>query len=167
MLRESAQKHNNIWISDKIIILDIPAVTQKIDAMPARDHYHINVKNALIADGWRIVREHVFIKYEDRHIWIDLQAERSSDEQVALFEVKGFEDVPSPVETLESALGQYVLYQAILEALEMTTPLFLTVPEEAYNNFLSHPFAQVGLRKVGVKLLIFDPIKEEVVQWIP
>ncbi len=142
-------------------------VKQNIHTMPARDRYHDSVKRALITDGWRIVREQVFIKYEDRHIWLDLQAERSPGEQVALFEVKGFEEVSSPVEALEAALGQYVLYQAILEALKIATPLFLTVPREAYDNFLSQPFSQVGLRRAGVKLLIFDPIKEEIVQWIP
>ena len=135
--------------------------------MPARDHYHNAVKRALIKDGWRIVREHVFVKYEDRHIWLDLQAERSSDEKVALFEIKGFEELTSPVAALEAALGQYVLYQAILEALDNATPLFLTVPREIYETFLSQPFSQIGLRKAGVKLLIFDPIKEEIVQWIP
>jgi hypothetical protein len=60
-----------------------------------------------------------------------------------------------------------VLYQAILEALEIATPLFLAVPTEAYDAFLSQPFSQVGLRKAGVKLLIFDPAQEEIVQWNP
>lgn len=113
------------------------------------------------------MREQVFVKYEERHIWLDLQAERTSDEQVAVFEVKGFEDVSSPVEALESALGQYVLYQAIFDALDIIMPLFLTVPKEAYDNFLSQSFSQVGLRRAGVKLLIFDPTKEEIVEWIP
>ncbi len=135
--------------------------------MPAKDRHHDTVKHALIKDGWHIVREQVFIKYEDRHIWLDLQAERSSDENVALFEVKGFEKLSSPVEALESALGQYVLYQAILDALDNAIPLFLTVPQEAYETFLRQPFSQVGLRKAGVKLMIFDPAKEEIVQWIP
>ncbi len=135
--------------------------------MPAKDRHHDAVKHALVKDGWRVLREQVFIKYEDRHIWLDLLAERSSDESVALFEVKGFEDLGSPVEALEAALGQYVLYQAILEALDNAIPLFLTVPKEAYVTFLSQPFSQVGLHKAGVKLLIFDPAKEEIVQWIP
>ncbi|HVU12796.1 MAG TPA: element excision factor XisH family protein [Phototrophicaceae bacterium] len=135
--------------------------------MPAKDRHHDAVKRALIKDGWRVVREQVFLKYEDRHIWFDLQAEHSSDEQIVLFEIKGFEELSSPVEALESALGQYVLYQAILEALENPTPLFLTVPREAYETFLSQPFAQTGLRKAGAKLLIFDPVQEEIVQWIP
>lgn len=134
--------------------------------MPAKDYYHDTMKRALVKDGWRVMREQVFIKYEDRHIWLDLQAERSLDEQIALFEIKGFEELASPVEALESALGQYVLYQAILEALENATPLFLAVPIEAYHTFLSQPFAQVGLRKADVKLVIFDPDKEEIVQWV-
>jgi hypothetical protein len=135
--------------------------------LPAPDHYHDTVKNALTKDGWRIVGEQIFVKYEDRHIWLDIKAERSSDEQVAVFEVKGCENVASPVDALESALGQYVLYQAILEELEIAVPLFLAVPVEAFNKFLSRPFSQVGLRKANVKLLVFDPIKEEVERWIP
>ncbi|MCC7450176.1 MAG: fatty-acid synthase [Anaerolineae bacterium] len=135
--------------------------------MPAIDRYHNSVKRALITDGWRIIHEQIFIKYEDRHIWLDIQAERSSDEQIALFEVKGFEAISSPVEALESALGQYVLYEAIFDALDIASPLYLAVPREAYDNFLRHPFFQVGLRKAGVKLLVFDPIKEEIVRWIP
>jgi len=75
--------------------------------------------------------------------------------------------VPSPIEYLESTLGQYLLYQAVVEALEISMPIFLAVPISAYNGFLNQAISQVGLRKAGVKLLVFDPVAEEIVQWIP
>lgn len=73
----------------------------------------------------------------------------------------------SPIDYLEATLGQYLLYQAVLEVLEVSIPIFLAVPTFAYNGFLKQSISQVGLRKAGVKLLVFDPTREEVVQWIP
>ena len=135
--------------------------------MPAKDRYHDTVKRALIKDGWNIVHEQYFIKYDARHLWIDIQAEQATDQQIVLIEIKGFEDVASPIQYLEATLGQYLLYQAVIEALEISIPIFLAVPINAYNGFLSQAISQVGLRKAEVKLLVFDPVEEEIVQWIP
>jgi hypothetical protein len=47
--------------------------------MPAKDKYHDNVVNALRKDGWRIIKEQVLITVGERHLWIDIKAEKDSE----------------------------------------------------------------------------------------
>jgi hypothetical protein len=72
----------------------------------------------------------------------------------------------SPVDYLESVVGQYVLYQAVLEDLNVDLPLYLAIPATAHRGFLKERIAQVIFGRIGVKLIVFDPEVEEVVEWI-
>lgn len=132
--------------------------------MPAKDHYHNAVVRALAKDGWIITTEQFFVKFYRRHLWIDVHAEQ---EQRRIFvEIKGFENLISPIEYLETVLGQYILYLAVLENLGFQIPLYLAVPIFAYEGFLSERIGQVGIQKIAAKLLVFDPEVETIVQWI-
>ncbi|MEO8396955.1 MAG: element excision factor XisH family protein [Chloroflexota bacterium] len=135
--------------------------------MPAKDRYHNAVAHALIKSGWSITSEQVFVKFYERHLWIDIQAERIENQENILFEVKGFQNLSSPVEYLETVIGQYLLYQAVLEDLEINIPLYLAVPAAAYQGILSEEIGKVAIRKAAVKMLVFDPVSEEVLEWIP
>jgi hypothetical protein len=134
--------------------------------LPARDRYHDTVKRALAKDGWTITAEQYFIKYYGRHFWIDIVAEEPEIRQPILIEVKGFENLASPMDYLEAVLGQYLLYQAVLDDLSINIPLYLAVPSFAQQGFLSEPIGQVAIRKMAAKLLVFEPEAEEVVEWI-
>jgi hypothetical protein len=74
--------------------------------MPAKDRLHDTVKRALEKDGWLVVQEQVYLSDNYRHIWIDLSV-RKGDEALHLIEIKGFEHVASPVESIMAAAGQY------------------------------------------------------------
>ena len=54
----------------------------------------------------------------------------------------------------------------MLSFLEMTETLFLAIPQAAYAGIFQAPVAQETVKMLGVKLLIFDPVKEEVVLWL-
>ncbi|MBX3082820.1 MAG: hypothetical protein KF716_14370 [Anaerolineae bacterium] len=69
-------------------------------------------------------REHALVATDTRRLFIDILAERLADQTHALFEVKDFD---SPVESLATALGQYLLYQIALEFSRLDLPLFLAV----------------------------------------
>ena len=99
--------------------------------MPAKDRYYEVVKHALTKAGWIIDAEQLAIIIENRRLWIDLHASKPDEQLVILVEVKGFENMASPVEYLADTAGQYVLYRSVLDYLTLELPLYLAVPEEA------------------------------------
>lgn len=135
--------------------------------MPAKDRYHDAVVRALIKSGWTITAEQIAVIIAERRLWIDIQAVKSSESLAIVVEVKGFENRPSPVQYLAEAVGKYVLYRAALDFIEITTPLYLAVPGVAYDGILSEEIGQQAIAKAGISLIVFDPIKEEITQWIP
>lgn len=44
--------------------------------MPARDIYHAAVVKALIADGWTITNDPLYLAYGGRELYVDIGAER-------------------------------------------------------------------------------------------
>lgn len=135
--------------------------------MPAKDRYHDTVVRALVKAGWSIVDEQVKVEIARRRLWIDIHAQQSDLQLAILVEVKGFENSPSPIEELAKAVGQYLIYQTALSAVDIKFPLYLAVPQSAYQGILSEPIGQSIVKQIDMRLLIFDPIQEEIIQWIP
>ena len=81
-------------------------------------------------------------------------------------EVKTFRN-PSPVADLEQAIGQYSLYEDILQLLESERTLYLAIPEEAFTHIFSERLGQLALKNRIKWAFIFSPIREEIVQWLP
>lgn len=125
------------------------------------------MKRALIKDGWTIEAEQYRLTVPYRRLWIDIQATKRDSLLAIVVEVKGFESQGSLVDAFSDALGQYILYRTLLEIKEADLPLYLAVPEAAYESILSEPFAQETIRRNGVKMILFSPEREEITQWIP
>lgn len=136
--------------------------------MPAKDKYHDQVINALKKDGWRIVRENVVIGDQVRQLFIDILAKRENDEAIeaVLVEVKVFEGVRSPMTYLEKAVGQYMLYMAFLDYSDEQIPLYLAIPSTVYNDLFSENIIKYAVQFLKLKMVIFDPIEEQIVKWI-
>ena len=130
--------------------------------MPAKDRYHNTVVHALENAGWR-VSEQKFLMLHERRLWIDMQAERNGERIIV--EVKGFENLSSPVEYLASVAGQHLIYLASLEYLEIDLPLNLAVPEDAYYGILSETIGQQVRHRANIQLMVFHPEREEVTEW--
>lgn len=138
--------------------------------MSAKDIFHDNVKTALIKDGWKITNDPLTLKWEARNLFVDLGGEKifaaEKDEQKIAVEIKSFVSV-SEVKDLENALGQYFLYLIVLREKEPERKLYLAVSEEIFLDFF-HEKDLGGLVTKGYNLsiIVFDPIKEEIVRWI-
>ena len=63
-------------------------------------------------------------------------------------------------------VGKYVLYRAALDYVGITTPLYLAVPAVAYDGILSEEIGQEAIMKAGIGLIVFDPVKEEITEWL-
>ena len=136
--------------------------------MPAKDFFHNTVKTSLEKDGWIITDENLFIEVEDVDFYIDLTAEKilvaeKTGKKIAV-EVKSFLGA-SDVTEFHSALGQCLNYRSALRLTEPDRTLYLAVPEDVYNEFFIRRFIQRVIVEHQLKLLIFNPSQEEIVQW--
>ena len=134
--------------------------------MPAKDRYHDTVARALRKAGWTITSEQFALVIKKRRLWVDIRAEKDNEALAILVEVKGFENTPSPIEYLANAAGKYSLYLGALDYLESAVPLYVAVPIPAYNGILSETIGKQTLHRVGMRLIVFDSEREEIVQWI-
>jgi hypothetical protein len=138
--------------------------------MPARNIHHDAVIQALRDDGWTITHDPLLIPYGDRRLFVDLGAERMAigaergSERIAV-EVASFV-ADSPVRDLQEAVGQFVVYRALLSQAEPERTLFLGVPTRVHDSLLSEPLGQLVAAEVRLRILVFDPQQQKVVRWI-
>jgi hypothetical protein len=137
--------------------------------MAARDIFHKAVKQALITDGWNITNDPLVIQVGNIDLYIDLGAEKliaaEKEGNVIAVEVKSFLGA-SFVSEFHVALGQFLNYRYALEQKEPYRHLFLAVPVDIYNTFFTLAFTKGVVERYDVKLLIYNPEKEEVHLWI-
>lgn len=136
--------------------------------MSAKDAYHTAVKVALEKDGWTITHDPLIMALSSGRLEIDLGAERliaaQRDEEHIAVEIKSFL-APSPTSEFHVALGQFLNYRVVLKLKEPKRVLFLAISQTVYESFFSDGLAQLSVDEYDVKLLIFDPEQEEIVQW--
>ncbi|MBD2454428.1 XisH family protein [Nostoc sp. FACHB-87] len=138
--------------------------------MPAKDIYHDTVKRALQKDGWTITHDPFPLQIGKKRLSADLGAELliSAEKgiQRIVVEVKSFVG-QSDVKDLEQALGQYILYQQILNEMGIERNLYLAISQQTFNSVFTIELGQVLLKNQVVKLIVFDDESEAIVQWIP
>jgi Holliday junction resolvase-like predicted endonuclease len=135
--------------------------------VPAKDRYHDVVVRALQKDGWTIIAEQIALSMPARRLWIDIRAQKEAQNALILVEVKGFKTLASAVAYLADAIGQCVLYQAILEYVGITDPLYMAVPAAAFAGILGEEIGRQAIRKAQIRVIVFDAEQEEIVRWIP
>jgi hypothetical protein len=138
--------------------------------MPAKNIYHDAVVKSLIDDGWTITHDPLTISYGGRDLFVDLGAEWSTigaekaGQRIAV-EIQSFLN-PSPVRDLEEAVGQYVIYKAVLAETEPERVLLLAVPLRIHESLLSERFGQLIISRLALQLLVFDEKQEKAIRWI-
>lgn len=137
--------------------------------MPAKDLYHDAVKQALINDGWTITADPYFIRYEDAELYADLAADRplAADRQgeKIVVEIKSFIG-RSQMYDFRNALGQYIVYQNLIQLTEPDRSLYLAIDDITHTNFFQRKSIQAILSKTPIHLVIVDIEQESIVQWI-
>lgn len=137
--------------------------------MPAKDIYHDTVKRALIKEGWTITDDPLRLQVGVHRMFVDLGAKKliaaERGEQKIAVEIKSFVG-RSEIDDLETALGQYVLYEKILARNEPERELFLAVRESVFVSIFQAEVGEILLEDKELKLLVFDDKKEAVLKWI-
>ena len=102
-------------------------------------------------------------------MYIDLGAEQllaaeKGGRRIAV-EVKSFVG-DSEMDDLEKAIGQYVVYRAVLAEREPDRILYLAVPKDVLDIF-EQPLGELLLSNHLAQVIGFDPETEELMKWIP
>ena len=137
--------------------------------MSARDQFHDIVKKALQKDDWIITHDPLTLDLRDRQLHIDLGAEKliaaeKNNQQIAV-EIKSFAS-PSAVFDFHLALGQFLNYRIVLNLKQPQRILYLAIPLTVYEDFFVEELPQLSIKEYQVKILVFEPQKEDIVQWI-
>nr|WP_044200089.1 XisH family protein [Oscillochloris trichoides] len=135
--------------------------------MPARDIYHNAVTHALVKAGWQITYDPFRLQWGTKDMYVDLGAEElvaaEQQGQKIAVEIKSFIG-PSEIEDLRNALGQFILYRTILEATEPERMLYLAIRDATYFAIFEEPVGQLLVQQQHLRLIVFSPDQEEVVQ---
>ena len=133
-----------------------------------RDVFHDVVKRGLEKEGWSVTDDPLRIRAGRVDMQIDLGAERliaaeRENEKIAV-EIKSFTN-PSNISEFHTALGQFLNYQVALEEQQPDRTLFLAVPIGTFRTFFTLPFVQTVTSRFQLKLLIYDPSEEVILEW--
>ncbi|OKH53561.1 fatty-acid oxidation protein subunit alpha [Calothrix sp. HK-06] len=136
--------------------------------MAAKDLFYDAVKQALLKEQWVITGDPLIIKIEKVRLEIDLAADKvvaaEREGQKIAVEIKSFLNT-SAITDFHAALGQFLNYRLGLQMTESERLLYLAVPIDTYNTFFQQLFIQEAIKVHQVKLLVYDPIKEVIVEW--
>jgi hypothetical protein len=135
-----------------------------------KDLFHNQVKAALIKENWLITHDPFQVQISEAvKLQIDLGAENTlaaqRDLEKIAVEIKSFNS-ESDISEFHRALGQYLNYAQGLEDQEPDRVLYLAVPSETYEDFFQLPFIQKSIKRHGINIITYNPMKEEVKQWI-
>lgn len=136
--------------------------------MAAKDLFHYAVKQALLKEEWTITADPLIIKIDKVKFEIDLAAEKvlaaEKAEQKIAVEIKSFLNT-SAITDFHSALGQFLNYRLALQMSEADRVLYLAVPIDTFESFFQERFTQEAVKFYQILLLVYDPLKEVIIQW--
>lgn len=138
--------------------------------MAAKDKFHEAVKQALIKENWLITHDPLNLKFgEFDQISIDLAAEKllgaQKNGQKIAVEIKSFLN-DSAIFDFHLALGQFLNYRLVLEEKAPERLLYLAVPIYAYDSFFQRDLPKMAISRYQLNLIVYDPVKEVILQWI-
>ena len=136
--------------------------------MAAKDRFHDAVKQALLKDSWVITADPLILKIDKVKFEVDLAAEKvlaaeKAGQKIAV-EIKSFLN-PSAVADFHSALGQFLNYRLGLQMTEPDRTLYLAIPIDIFESFFQERFTQEAIRQYQVKLIVYEPIQEVIIEW--
>ncbi len=137
--------------------------------MPAKDIFHSTVRIGLEKEGWIITNDPLYLDFGGVEVYIDLAAEKiiaaeREGEKIAV-EVKSFIG-SSAISEFHKALGQFINYKIALSQKQPERTMYLAVPIATYETFFKLELIQLVIKTQGIRLIVYNPSKQEIEQWI-
>ena len=137
--------------------------------MPAKDIFHDTVRIGLEKEGWIITNDPLYLDFGGVEVYIDLAAEKiiaaeREGEKIAV-EVKSFIG-SSAISEFHKALGQFINYKIALSQKQPERTMYLAVPIATYETFFKLELIQLVIKTQGIRLIVYNPSKQEIEQWI-
>lgn len=137
--------------------------------MGAKDLFHYGVKAALEKENWQITADPLIIKIDNVKFEVDLGADKiiaaENYEAKIAVEIKSFLS-NSVITDFHAALGQFLNYRLALNMTEPERKLYLAVPLDTFDGFFQERFVQEAIKLYQLKLIIYNPLMEVIVEWI-
>lgn len=135
----------------------------------AKDIFHLNVKEALIKEGWTITDDPLtLLNRLEGGLMTDLGAEKIITAEKGItkiaIEVKSFLN-PSVVHDFLLATGQYKGYESVIKWKKIDRIMYLAMPQFAYDRLILYEFAQEMIKDLDIKLIIFDEQLNSITAW--
>ncbi len=135
----------------------------------AKDLFHQQVKDILIAEGWTITEDSYYIRSNNKiQYQIDLGAEKmiaaEKDSEKIAVEVKSFIN-ESKVSDFHTAIGQYLNYKVGLLEVEVARVLYLALPEDAYLYLWELPLVRKSIEFYDIKLIVYKIEENNIFLW--
>lgn len=134
----------------------------------AKGIFHETVKIALVAAGWQITDDPLRVTIGRRLAYIDLGAKNvltaSRNGREIAVETKSFVGA-SLLDDMYGAVGQYVMYRLALARQDDVPPLYLALSTVACKLILEEQL-NTFFDELSVRLLIFNPVNQQIEQWI-
>ncbi|MDD1413339.1 XisH family protein [Dolichospermum sp. ST_con] len=136
--------------------------------MPAKDIFHDAVRKGLEKEGWVITDDPLRIEVGDVEMYIDLGGEEilaaeRTGEKIAV-EIKSFTGT-SNISQFHTAVGQFFNYRFALKKKSPERVLYLAVPLGVYYAFFQLQFIKTVVEHYQLKIIVYDPIQEAIVEW--
>ncbi|MCY7333173.1 MAG: XisH family protein [Pseudanabaena sp. CAN_BIN31] len=137
--------------------------------MPAKDIFHDTVRIGLEKEGWIITNDSLYLDFGGVEVYIDLAAEKiiaaeREGTKIAV-EVKSFIG-SSAISEFHKALGQFINYKIALSQKQPERTMYLAVPIATYETFFKLELIQLVIKTQGIRLIVYNPSKQEIEQWI-
>ncbi|NES21535.1 MAG: fatty-acid synthase [Symploca sp. SIO3E6] len=137
--------------------------------MPALDIYHDAVKNALVKDGWTISHDPFHLRWGKKDMYVDLGAWQlltaEREESKIAVEIKSFVGT-SEMEDLKYAVGQFILYRAVMRQTDPDRTLYLAVRKITFDSLFEEPVGQLLIADENLNIVVFEAQSEVIVKWI-
>ncbi|MFN6481306.1 element excision factor XisH family protein, partial [Nostoc sp. DedQUE07] len=69
------------------------------------------------------------------------------------------------ISDFHNALGQFLNYRLALEMTEPDRILYLAVPIDIFNTFFQERFTQAAISYYALKIIVYKPNTEEIIEW--
>ena len=138
--------------------------------MPTQDLYHDIVRDALRKDGWRITHTALQLKAQAASragkLWEGPWLIADKDERKVAVAVDSFVGRSSPADVIQT-WGRLGLSRPRLHALDSDRVVCLAVRQATYSACFGGIEGDLLLEKEHMRLIVFDPRAEVIVQWVP